>query len=228
MSIYGSPAFQLGDQELVAAAANAPVTSAQAAQAKVELQRMQGALRSWLKYRAINDAIASGKAASVPTPLLKKPGSSVPPPAVLALRLSGDRAPREAALARNLHALLGEVFDASNLPDPTGRNAAVELARIAVSGKPPGTAAAPAAAGFIWLWPMVIVVGAVAFVISQKIRSDAEAAAEHERLECIKAGKCTDTGFWLKVGAVGLVGWLAWDKMGLRERAKTVFSKKAT
>ena len=75
---------------------------------------------------------------------------------------------------------------------------------------------------------MVIVVGAVAFVISQKIRSDAEAAAEHERLECIKAGKCTDTGFWLKVGAVGLVGWLAWDKMGLRERAKTVFSKKAT
>jgi len=225
MSVYGSPAYQLGDEELVAAAANAPITKDQAAQAKLELKRMQGALRSWLKYRTINDKIAAGQAEHIPNPLLKRPGTFAPPAAAMLLRLSNDRAARESALAKNLYALLSEVFDSSQLPSPQDRNAAVSLARIAVGGKLPGDRS-PEAAGFIWLWPLVVVIGVVAFTISQKIKSDAAAAAEHERIECIKAGKCTDTGFWMKFGAIAVVGWIAWDKMGLRERSKTFFARK--
>jgi hypothetical protein len=70
----------------------------------------------------------------------------------------------------------------------------------------------------------VIVVGAIAFVITSSIRSSAETAAEHERYECIKAGKCTDTGFWLKMGAIAMIGWLVWDKAGVG--AKIMGSRK--
>lgn len=218
---YGSPSFSMGDEAIVAAAANAPVTTAQAKAARAELVRMRKALRTWLKYRAMNDAIATGQGAALPTPILKHPRASLPSPEVMALRLSRARRPREADLATHLYQLLGEVFDQASLPSPDlakNPNAAVKLAAIAVAGKLPTETGTPSAQGFVWLWPLVIVVGAIAFVIMGAIRSSAESAAEHEKLECIKAGKCTDAGFWMKVAAVGFVGWLLWDKAGLGAR----------
>jgi len=222
--IYGGPSYQMGaDEAIVNAAANAPITAAQAQAGKVELAKMKRSLASWLKYRSMNDQIAAGGASSLPTPLLKTPGASTPPAAVMSLRLRRERFADESELAAQLHTLLAEVFDGGTLPDPDVQknpNAAVELAKIAIAGKLPGEAAAPTAAGFIWMWPLVIVVGAIAFVITTAIRSSADVAKEKERLECIKAGKCTDTGFWLKVGALTVVGWIVWDKMGVGERVK--------
>lgn len=222
---YSGANFSMGaaDEAIVNAAANAPVTKSQAQAAKVELAKMRGALKEWLKFRGMNDQIAQGKGDALPTPLLKKPGSKLPPAAVMALRLRRSRLGTESELALQLHQLLSEVFDASSLPNPdVAKNptAAVELAQIAISGALPSEAGRPDAQGFIWMWPLVVVVGAIAIVIMTSIRSSAETAQEQERLECIKAGKCTDSGFWIKVGAVAVVGWLLWDKAGVGARVK--------
>lgn len=212
---------QTFDETLVAAAATAPISSAQAQAAKAELVRMRASLARWLKYRTMNDALAAG--ANVPQPLLKNPRAHRAPAAVIALRLAQGRRGDEAELAAQLHQLLSEVFDAATLPDPdTTKNpkAAVQLAQIAISGAVPGESARPAAAGFVWLWPLVIIVGALVFVIATAIKTNADAAAERERLECIKSGACTDYGFWLKVGAIGFISWFAWDRMGVGDRVK--------
>jgi hypothetical protein len=221
--MYGSHNYSMGasDEALVNAAATAPITKAGAQQAKVELNRMRSALSAWLKYRAINDDVASGK--RVPQAMLKKPGAKPMPPQAMALRLRTQRLGDEATLATNLHTLLAEVFDGATLPDPDLKknpNAAVELAKIAIAGKLPSEASSPAAAGFIWMWPLVIVVGAIALVVMSKIRSDAEVAKEREHNECVASGACTDSGFWLKVAAVGFIGWLVWDRMGVGARVK--------
>lgn len=215
-----------GNEAIVAAAANAPVSSAQAQAAKREIARMRGALIKWLRYRAINSDLAKGKA--LPEAAFKRPGAKRPPPAVLALRLAAQRKDSEAQLAVQLHQLLSEVFDASQLPDPdTTQNpdAAVQLALIAINGKLPGEAAQSAVGVAPWVWPVVIVVGALAFVIATAIRTSADLAAERERLECIKAGACTDYGFWLKIGAVAFVGWLAWDKFGVGVHVRRALKK---
>lgn len=209
---------QTADMPLeVPAGATAPITSAQAKRSKLELQRMRGSLASWLKYRRINDAVAAGQ--PVPAPLLKRPGARRSPTAELMAALHSQRAAHESVLAMQLHQLLSEVFDPQSLPDPdVGKRptAAVELAEIAIAGKLPGEkTVTPTAQGFIWLWPLVVVVGAIAFVITSSIRSSADVAKEKERLECIKQGACTDTGFWVKLGAVAFVGWIVWDKMGV-------------
>lgn len=217
------------DEVVVSAAASAPVTSAQAAAAKAELAKMRKSLTAWLKYRGINDQIASGQGAAVPSPLFRKPGTAAPLPAVMTIRLRRDRADDELELATQLHALLSEVFDASSLPDPDvtkNPQAAVQLAQIAISGVLPGATPTPGAQGFVWLWPLVIVVGAIAFVTITAIRSAADSAEEKERLACIEAGKCTDTGFWLKVGALAVAGWVVWDKMGVGHRVTGMLSGK--
>lgn len=222
--IYGGPSYQMGaDEQIVNAAANAPISAAQAQAGKAELGKMKSSLAAWLKYRAMNDQIAAGAASTIPTPWFKTPGASAPPAAVMSLRLRRERFADETELAAQLHTLLSEVFDASSLPSPDVQknpNAAVELAQIAIAGKLPGEAGTPTAAGFIWMWPLVIVVGAIAFVITSAIRSSADIAKEKERIECIKAGKCTDTGFWLKIGAITVVGWIVWDKMGVGAHVK--------
>lgn len=206
-----------------AIALNQPITSAQAQAAQRELRAMRRALQGWLHYRNLNDRGARGEAQRA---LLRRPGAA----ALLTTgELKQDRQAREAKLALNLHRLLSEVFGPEGLPDPdVARNpeAAVQLALIACAGKLPGDAKTPGAVGFIWLWPVVIVVGAIAYVISSKIRNDAETAQEHERLECIKAGYCTDYGFWLKVGAVGFVGWLVWDRLGVGARVTGSLKRK--
>jgi hypothetical protein len=225
--IYSGPSYSMGDDLEVTAAATAPVTPATSARAKAELARMKRSLRAWLRYRRINDAVATGHGGMVPDAILKRPGKPVAAAAVAA-RLSSTRALEEAPLAANLYRLLSEVFDPSSLPSPSSPNAAVQLAEIAIAGKLPGEAGAPSPTGFIWLWPAVIVVGAIALVITTKIRSDADEAAEREKYECIKAGKCTDSGFWLKIGAIALGGWILWDKVGLGERVTGALKRRST
>lgn len=221
--IYGSPSYAMGaDTGIdVPSDATTPITRQQAQKARVELAKMKRSLTQWLKYRRINDAVAAGHADRVPNALLKTPGATAPPAAVARMNLARARRLDEEPLALHLHQLLSEVFDPSQLPSPDlnrNPNAAVQLAEIAVSGKLPGEVAGPTPTGIIWLWPAVIVVGAIALVLTTVIRSQAEVAKEREHYECVKAGKCTDSGFWLKVAAVGLVGWFVWDKAGLRER----------
>jgi hypothetical protein len=117
----------------------------------------------------------------------------------------------EGPLAEQLHALLSEVYP-SQLPK---KASAVELAKIAILGLPPQEASAQEAMG---IWPLVVLVGAAAFVISTAIRNQADIAKHKLDIECQMSGKCTDTGFWLKLGAIAVVGWLAWDKLGLKQK----------
>jgi hypothetical protein len=179
------------------------------------IQGMRGALESWLKYRRVMDTVASGKAVKAALPA---PGLKVVPDDAAALR--AERYADEQRLATRLHNLLGEMFDPQALPgadvkaDP---EAAVKLAEIAISGKLPSEAASAPAQGFIWLWP-VLLVGGVVLVLSSVVRSLADVAKEKERLRCIQAGACTDSGFWLKAGSVVFLGWFAWEKLGVGAR----------
>ncbi len=220
--IYSSPSYAMGADNLV----NAP----QARQAHDELRGMKRSLRSWLGYRRKNDAVAAGQATKLRTPALKTPGARPPAPGIMAQRLRRQRAASEQELAEHLHMLLSEIFDASDLPTPDvakDPDVAVDLAEIAVTGVLPGEMGSPSAQGLLWLWPIAIVVGGVAFVVATAIRSQADLAKERERLECVKAGKCTDTGFWLKIGGMAVVGWIVWDKMGVGERvARALGGKK--
>jgi len=184
----------------------AAVTPSERARAEVELRRMKGALAGWLRYRSINDEVAAGR----------RP-ARLPPQAAAVYVRTGRDAAAERRMALRLHALLSEAMDAQQLPDPDKDGDAVALARIAVAGAVPSEAAAPQAQGFIWLWPVAIVVGAVLFTLVAKIHSDADVLKERERLECIKVGACTDYGFWLKLGGIALVSYLAWEKFGLKE-----------
>lgn len=217
MPIYAAPSYAMGLD--VPADATTPVTPAQAQRARVELQQMRRGLERWLRYRRINDRVASGQ--PVPDALLRRPGAVAPPAPVLRTKLQRERLADEQPLAEHLYQLLGEVFDARQLPAPDLRRdpeAAVKLAQIAISGRLPGEATQPQDVGFVWLWPAVIVVGAIALVLTTLIRSRAQSAEEREHYECIKSGKCTDSGFWLKIGGVVAVGWFVWDKLGARER----------
>lgn len=224
---YGGSAYQMGDAAEMTVA-NGPITPSQAQQAKGELAKMRRSLMRWLKFRATNDQIAAGQGAAIKSPLLKRPGAVTPSAAVMSLRLARQRQATEAELATQLYDLLAEVFDPTSLPNPdvtANPNAAVQLARIAIAGKLPAEAAAPGAqAG--WVWPVVIVVGAIAIVAMTAIKSSADTAQNQEEIACIEAGKCTDSGFWLKFGAVAVVGWIAWDKMGLGEAITGAFKKK--
>ena len=200
-------------------ALTAPITSAQAQAAKRELGKMKRSLVAWLKFRATNDQVAAG--AAVPNAALRHPGKVPTTPAVLAAKLARTRPATEAMLADRLYQLLAEVFDPTSLPCPdvtTNPNAAVQLAQIAVSGQLPSSSSAPAAAGAWWVWPAVIVAGAIAIVLITEIQTSADVAKNQEQIACIEAGKCTDSGFWLKVGAIAVVGWIVWDKMGLGDR----------
>ena len=228
--IYGSPSYAMGDEAVVKAAANAPVTSATAQKGKAELAKMRRSLRAWLKYRTLNNAVAAGTAFKPAA--LKRPGFKPMTKeqfAAYVARIKTQRAADEQELATKLYQLLSEVFDPSALPDPDlGQNptAAVQLAKIAIAGTLPGEVAAPEAQGFSWMWPLVAVIGIIAITIMTQIKNSADVAKEKERLECIKAGACTDTGFFLKVGAAVVIGWFLWDKVGVGARVKGALAKK--
>jgi hypothetical protein len=201
MMIYGMPAYQLGDDD-------AP----DPAVAKAALRRMRGALARWLKFRLRNDAVAAGKRRAKVPPKVAK----------VMLEQNRDWA-GEQKLADQIHALLSEVFDPAALPSADlrkNKDAAVELAKIAISGKLPDEAGTPTAAGFVWLWPMVAIAGVVAFTIATYIRTQAEVQMDKEHTECIKMGACTDYGFWLKAAAIGLGGYFLWTRTSLGTKIK--------
>lgn len=214
--MYSSYNYGMGEVT-VPSAPTAAMSPAKVEAAQRELERMRASLKGWLAARAKNDAVAAG---GVVQAALRRPGAVPVSTSVFRQRLQRTRAAYETRLAADLYALLSEVFDAAALPSPDlarDPDAAVKLAEIAIAGRLPTEAARPDAQGLIWLWPLVVVLGAVAFVITSKIRNDAEVARERERYECIRAGACTDTGFWVKAAGVSVVAWLAWDKFGLRE-----------
>ncbi len=193
----------------------APVTPAEKAKAEKRIRKMRRSLARWLKKRRINDEAAMGqRPAKVPASVLAK-----------TLPLARDWK-LEQRLAIQLHGLLSEFMDASQLPNPDiskDPNAAVKLARIAISGKLPAEAFAPSPQGLlpiVFIWPVVIVVGMVMFTIMSKISSDADLAELKEDNRCIETGASSDSGVGLKMAGVAVVGWIAWDKLGVKRAFK--------
>lgn len=196
------------------AAETQPVTPAEKLKAERRIRKMRRSLKRWLKKRHINDEAAMGRRkAKVPASVLAK-----------TLPLARDWK-LEQRLGIQMHGLLSEFMDAAQLPNPDiskDPNAAVKLAQIVISGKLPSEANAHQSQGLIPLliWPVVIVVGMVMFTIMSKISSDADLAELKEHNRCIESGACTDSGFWLKMGAIAVVGWVAWDKLGVKKAFK--------
>lgn len=176
--------------------------------ARVELDRMRGALRGWLKYRTLNDAVAQGV---VETTKPREYARTV-------ISQSRDWE-AEGKLAKQLYVLLSETMPGVQLPDAnvqTNPQAAVQLAKIALDG-PPTTS--PAAQGAWYMsWP-VLIVGGLLLAVTTVVRTMADVAKEKERLACVRAGACTDYGFWLKAGGIAALLWVAWQA-GLGERVR--------
>lgn len=197
-----------------AEALTAPVTPAEKAKAEKRIKQMRRSLTRWLKKRKINDEAAMGlRKAKVPASVLAK---------TLPLERDWNL---EQRLAIQLHGLLSEFMDAATLPNPDiskDPNAAVKLAQIAIGGKLPSEASAPQAQGLLPLlvWPVVLVVGMVLFVVMGKISSDADLAELKEENRCKASGACTDSGFWLKLAGITIVSWIAWDKLGVKKAFK--------
>jgi hypothetical protein len=191
-----------------------PVTPAEKAKAEKRIKSMRRSLARWIKKRKINDEAAMGRRkAKVPAHVLAK-----------TLPLARDWA-LEQRIAIQLHGLLSDLMDASTLPDPDiakDPNAAVKLAQIAIGGKLPSEARGPQAQGVlpILIWPVVVVIGMVALVAMSKISSDADLAELKENNRCVESGACTDSGFWLKMAGIAVVGWVAWDKLGVKKAFK--------
>lgn len=178
--------------------------------AKVELDRMRGSLKAWLKFRTLNDAVVAGTA---PT---KKPRAFARE--VIAQSRDWDA---EAKLAKQLYVLLSETMPGVQLPEPNvvvNPQAAVQLAQIALNGPP---SSSPQAQGAWYTsWPIMIV-GGLLLAITVTVSSIANVAKDREEKACIQAGACTDSGFWLKIGGVSMLVYIAWQ-MGLGERVKKV------
>lgn len=194
------------------------VTTRDVARARSELVRMRGSLRTWLSYRAKNDAVLAG------TMQTKKPANYARA-VVLARRDSTAWRENEDKLATQLHVLLSEVAPDAPLPDPASPGAAVELAQIAISGQTPA-ARGPSDVGSLqpWMWP-ILIVGGLLLAITTAIKTQADLAAEKERIACIEAGACTDTGFWLKAAAVIGIGWFVWRELGVGVKVKEAIRK---
>lgn len=186
----------------------AAITTQEVSRAAAELQRMRGSLASWLKYRALNDQVASGAAR------VKRPQASA--------QVRAMRATAEQELATKLSALLSAVMPGAPLPSPSLQEdpqAAVKLATIAIQGG--ASVSSPTATGGIfsggppWLWPALIV-GGVLLAVTTAVKTAADVAKDREEKACIMAGACTDYGFWLKAGGIVAIAWFAWREMGLR------------
>lgn len=186
------------------------------AEAEAAIKQMRRSLKSWLHYRKRMDDYVAGE---VKAPLLFRRAKPLPP-AVVGSTLRSDRRASEQDLAETLHALLAESgIDVQSLPVPDvarDPDVAVKLATVVIQGKTPSETASAQAQGIVW-FVLAIPIAGIVLVISQYIKSKADVAKEQERIRCIESGACTDSGFWLKVGAVSLTAWLAWDKFGLRE-----------
>lgn len=195
------------------------ITTARVKKAAAALEAMRGSLRSWLKYRTLNDGVLAGKVATkVPTQTAQQ--------LIVAARSTGA----EQDLADRLHALLSELEPDVALPNADLRsnpNGAVQLAQIAISGRAPVTASGPAATGAMapWMWPAMIV-GALLIAVTTAIHSAADVAKDAEEKACIRAGACTDYGFWLKAGGLVALTWFAWKELGLGDMIRGIVKKK--
>lgn len=195
------------------------ITKTDVARAAAELESMRRSLRGWLKFRHLNDGVLGG---TVQT--------KVPPgQARKAIRIARSTG-YEQDLADKLHALLSEVMPDAMLPNADLRSnpdGAVQLAQIALTGKVPVMQASPSAMGANppWLWP-VLIVGGLLLAVTTAIRTAADVAKDAEEKECIKAGACTDYGFWLKAAAVLGLGWLAWKELGVGEVVRGAIRKR--
>lgn len=219
--IYAAPTYALGADEAVQAKVAEkvakPPTKAEAAR---ELRKMKSELRAWLKFRRVNDELASGKRTS----------KKVPQAVAIKVVKQRDYS-LEQELATQIHNLLSELYDPQSLPVPDVKadpNAAAKLAEIAINGLPEKVAApGPAAQGFI---PLLIIGGVVLFAISTVVSSLAEVAKEKERIKCVQAGgglACSDTGKLIKIALVAGAMWFAWTRMGIGDRVTGFIKGKA-
>lgn len=185
--------------------------------AKAELDKMQGSLRKWLKYRTLVDQVASGNATT------SKPVSYAQ---YVASSQQAQRSEQE--LATRLSLLLAQVYPDMTLPNASvvaNPSAAVQLAQIALGQMPAQQAAPVTTSGMApWVLP-VIIASALLIGITTAIKSAADVAMEKEHDACIEAGACTDYGMWLKWGGVVALAWFAWEKMGVGERVKKSIAK---
>lgn len=159
------------------------ITKTDVTKARIELDLMRRSLVAWLAFRARN--VAAG---------VEVPG----------------RAQYETALANRLHALLSVVMPESPLP-----TSAVQLAQVAITGQAPvyqseGAQGMGSIAATLTAWP-VLIVGGLLLAVVVAIRSYADVAKDAEEKACIRAGACTDYGFWLKAGGVVALTWVAWQ-----------------
>jgi hypothetical protein len=202
--IYSPPSYSMGADEAISVPASAEVDPARA---KAELSAMKSSLKKWLSWRKKSDSVAEGK-------IKPKKGRAI---GHLKQKWRAERLCGEQAMADKLYHLLSQVFDPAALPEADvakDPDAAVKLAVIAVSGKLPTEATQPEEQGFIWMWPLVLVLGVVGFVLTSKIRAEAEIEMEKERTRCIQeAGwfACDELAL-VKVGAIGIGAFFIYSK----------------
>jgi hypothetical protein len=186
------------------------ITTTAVRTAAVELEKMKGSLKGWLKYRELNDRVLAGAVRT-----------KVPPTQAKRLVAASRDVGVEQDLAVKLHALLTELMPGVQLPTN-----AVDLARLAVDPPAPGQAQQPmsgiissASAHHPWLWP-VLIVGGLLLAVTTAVKTAADVAKEKEHYACIQAGACTDYGFWLKAGGITVLAWFAWTQLGLGDFVK--------
>lgn len=177
------------------------ITTTAVSKAATKLASMRRSLVAWVKFRAKNDAAGIRPA---------------------------DRHANEQRLASDLHTLLSELMPDAALPNAnlsSNPSAAVQLAQIAISGSVPVMQANPSSMGAIALtWPILIVGGLLLAVVTA-IKTAGDVAKDAEEKACIRAGACTDYGFWLKAGGVTMLAYVAW-KNGLGDIVKRTLKKR--
>ncbi len=207
--IFSAPSYGMGDGDTVAPMPD----SAKVAKAKRNIDRMTRSLKSWLKFRKRMDLAAAG----VTQKVLPTPGQFAVAPEVLQQTMLYQRFEAEQPLALELSTLLKIVYgNDAKLPDPRldkNPNAAEQLAEIAIRGKIDEAVASPQSVGLLpVVWGIIAITGAVGFTAITAVRSWADVAKERERIACITAGACTDSGFWLKMGIIGVGGYFIYNR----------------
>lgn len=193
------------------------ITVGSVQRAATELASMRSSLVKWLKFRTLNDRVLDGTITKIRKPL----------PYAQRVVASGRDLAAEQDLAMKLSALLTDLLPDAQLPNADLRSnpsGAIQLARIAITGKVPTQASGPQATGVFpstWLWPALIV-GAVLLTVTTAIKTAADVAKDREEKACIEAGACTDYGFWLKAGGVVALAWFAWRELGLGHHVKSM------
>jgi len=201
--------------------ATTAITTTEVQQAAGELAKMRRSLKSWLKYRTLNDAVLAGQV--VP----KKPIGY----AQRTITARRDMS-LEQDMASQLSTLLATVMPGVTLPNSNvaaNPDAAVQLATLAINGS--NTTAPAATGGFFsvpshpWLWP-VLIVGGVLLMVTTAIKSSADVAKDQEQTACIEAGACTDYGFWLKAGGIVALSYFAWNALGVGDLVRSYIQPK--